>query len=99
MAVLPAAEIRRAVRHALEEDAGQGDVTTSALFPNRIPAEGRLVAQQDLSVAGMAAAVQSFLAVDASLALTVVKKDGSHAADGETLPPTAGDGRALLPGP
>jgi len=96
MAVLPAAEIRRAVRQALEEDAGRGDVTTSALFPNRVPAEGRIIAQQDLIVAGMAAAVQSFLAVDASLALTVVKKDGSHAADGETLLRIDGDGRSIL---
>lgn len=96
MAVLPAAEIRRAVRHALEEDAGRGDVTTSALFPNRVPAEGRIIAQQDLIVAGMAAAVQAFLAVDASLALTVVKKDGSRAAAGETLLRIEGDGRSIL---
>jgi nicotinate-nucleotide pyrophosphorylase (carboxylating) len=69
MAVLPSAEIRRAVRHALEEDAGRGDVTTSALFRNRVPAEGRIVAQQELIVAGMAPAVQTFFAVDPSLAL------------------------------
>jgi len=80
----------------LEEDAGRGDVTTSSLFPNKVPAEGRIIAQQDLIVAGMAAAVQSFLAVDASLALTVVKKDGSHAADGETLLRIDGDGRSIL---
>jgi nicotinate-nucleotide pyrophosphorylase (carboxylating) len=96
MAVLPAAEIRRAVRQALEEDAGRGDVTTSALFPNRVPAEGRIIAQQDLIVAGMAAAVQSFLAVDASLALTVMKKDGSRAANGEPLLRIDGDGRSIL---
>ena len=71
-------------------------MTTSALFPNRVPAEGRIIAQQDLIVAGMAAAVQSFLAVDASLALTVVKKDGSRAADGETLLRIDGDGRSIL---
>ena len=71
-------------------------MTTSALFPNRIPAEGRIIAQQDLIVAGMAAAVQSFLAVDASLALTVMKKDGSRAAAGETLLRIEGDGRSIL---
>lgn len=71
-------------------------MTTSALFPNRVPAEGRIIAQQDLIVAGMAAAVQSFLAVDASLALTVEKKDGSRAAAGETLLRIEGDGRSIL---
>jgi nicotinate-nucleotide pyrophosphorylase (carboxylating) len=96
MAVLPSAEIRRAVRHALEEDAGRGDVTTSALFRNRMPAEGRIVAQQELIVAGMAPAVQTFFAVDPSLALTVMKKDGIRARAGETLLRIEGDGRSIL---
>jgi nicotinate-nucleotide pyrophosphorylase (carboxylating) len=96
MAVLPAAEIRRAVRQGLEEDVGQGDVTTSALFPDPVPAEGRIIAQQNLIVAGMTAAVQTFLAVDASLALTVLKTDGSRASDGETLLRIEGDGRSIL---
>ena len=96
MAVLPAADIRRAVRQGLEEDAGQGDVTTSALFPTAVPAQGRIIAQQDLIVAGMAAAVQTFLAVDPSLALTVMKKDGSRAAAGEMLLSIEGDGRSIL---
>jgi nicotinate-nucleotide pyrophosphorylase (carboxylating) len=96
MAVLPAAEIRRAVRHALEEDAGRGDVTTSALFPEPVPARGLIVAQQALIVAGMAPAVQTFLAVDPSLALTVVKKDGARTTAGETLLRIEGDGRSIL---
>ncbi|HEY7128454.1 MAG TPA: carboxylating nicotinate-nucleotide diphosphorylase [Nitrospira sp.] len=96
MAVLPSAEIRRAVRHALEEDAGRGDVTTSALFRNRMPAEGRIIAQQQLIVAGMAAAVQTFFAIDPSLALTVMKKDGVRARAGETLLRIEGDGRSIL---
>jgi nicotinate-nucleotide pyrophosphorylase (carboxylating) len=96
MAVLPAAEIRRAVRQALEEDAGRGDITTSALFPHRVRAEGRIIAQQELIVAGMAAAVQTFFAIDPSLALTVMKKDGSRAKAGETLLRIEGDGRSML---
>src|SRR5262245_46136553 len=96
MAVLPAADIRRAVRQGLEEDAGQGDVTTSALFPTAVPSQGRIIAQQDLVVAGMAAAVQTFLAVDPSLVLTVIKKDGSRARAGEGLLGIDGDGRSIL---
>ena len=96
MAVLPAAEIRRAVRQGLEEDAGQGDVTTSALFPNRVPARARIIAQQDVIVAGIAPAVQTFLTVDPSLVLTVLKKDGSRATAGETLLRVEGDGRSIL---
>jgi nicotinate-nucleotide pyrophosphorylase (carboxylating) len=96
MAVLPAAEIRRAVRQGLEEDAAEGDVTTAALFPTAVPARGRIVAQQELTVAGMTPAVQTFLAVNSSLALTVLKQDGSRAANGDTLLRIEGDGRAIL---
>jgi len=96
MAVLPAAEIRRAVREGLEEDAAEGDVTTSALFRSAVPAQGRIVAQQELIVAGMTPAVQTFLAVNPSLVLTVLKKDGSRAANGDQLLRIEGDGRSIL---
>ncbi len=67
MAALPAADIRRAVRQGLEEDLSQGDVTTAALFTSPVPACAHIIAQQPLVVAGMAAAVQTFVAVDPSL--------------------------------
>ena len=93
---LPAADIRRAVRQGLEEDLGQGDVTTSALFTSATPARANIIAQQPLIVAGMAAAVQTFVAVDPSLHLSVLRKDGSQAKTGETLLQIEGDGRSIL---
>jgi nicotinate-nucleotide pyrophosphorylase (carboxylating) len=96
MGVLPAAEIRRAVRQGLEEDLGQGDATTSALFRSAVPARARIVAQQSMVVAGIAAAVQTFVTVSPSLAITVIKKDGSEAKAGETLMTIEGDGRSIL---
>jgi nicotinate-nucleotide pyrophosphorylase (carboxylating) len=96
MVVLPAAEIRRAVRQGLAEDAGEGDVTTAALFPMAVLARGSIVAEQDLVVAGMTPAVQAFLAVDPSLVLKVLKKDGSRARKGDRLLLIQGDGRSVL---
>lgn len=96
MAPLPAADIRRAVRQGLEEDLGQGDVTTSALFKSAVPARANIIAQQPLIVAGMTAAVQTFVAIDPSLNLTVLRKDGSQAKNGETLLRIEGDGRSIL---
>ncbi len=96
MAMLPAAEIRRAVRQGLEEDLGQGDATTSALFRSAVPARARIIAQQPLVIAGIAAAVQTFMTVGPSLAITVLKKDGSEAKTGETLMTIEGDGRSIL---
>lgn len=96
MATLPAVDIRRAVRKGLEEDLGQGDITTTALFHEPTPARAKIVVQQPLVVAGMAAAIQTFIAVDASLTLTPSKRDGSHAKTGDVLLQIEGDGRSIL---
>lgn len=98
MAKLPAADIRRAVRLGLEEDLGQGDITTHALFSQPVPARAVIVAQQPLIVAGLSAAVQTFLAVDPTLVVTVVRHDGDRAKNGETLLEIEGDGRSILQG-
>ncbi|MEC4889856.1 MAG: carboxylating nicotinate-nucleotide diphosphorylase [Nitrospira sp.] len=96
MMPLPAAAIRRAVRIGLDEDLGEGDVTTSALFPKRVPAHASIVAQHALIVAGLSAAVQTFLAVDPALTLTVLRHDGEAAEEGEVILTIEGDGRSIL---
>lgn len=96
MMPLPAAEIRRAVRLGLAEDLGQGDVTTAALFAKPVPAHGRIIAQQAVVVAGLSAAVQTFLAVDPRLAVTVLHKDGDAVESGGVLLTVEGDGRSIL---
>ncbi len=96
MVALPAVDIRRAVRMGLEEDLAQGDITTAALFSEPTPARAKIIAQQSLVVAGMAAAIQTFIAVDASLKLTPSRRDGSHAKNGDVLLQIEGDGRSIL---
>lgn len=93
---LPAADIRRVVRSGLEEDVLNGDVTTTALFTAPIPAHAKIVAQQPLTVAGLAAAVQTFLVVDPTLKLTVITRDGDRAKTEDTLLQIEGDGRSIL---
>lgn len=96
MPTLPAADIRRTVRQGLEEDLAQGDATTAALFSTPIPAQATIIAQRSLIVAGMAAAVQTFLMVDPSLQLSVSKQDGEHAKSEDVLLQIDGDGRSIL---
>lgn len=96
MVTLPAADIRRAVRQGLVEDLGQGDITTEALFTRPVRARARIIAQQSLVVAGMAAAVQTFMTVDPSLDLSVVRRDGERARNGDPLLHIEGDGRSIL---
>ena len=92
----PVADIRRVVRLALQEDLPLGDVTTAALFPSPVPALARIVAQQSLVVAGLAAAVQTFRTIDASLVLSIQRQDGDPAQDGDCLLQIEGDGRSIL---
>ncbi len=92
----PVADIRRAIRLALREDLPHGDVTTAALFPSPTPAFARIVAQQPLVVAGLAAAVQTFRTLDESLVLSLHCQDGAQAQDGDCLLEIEGDGRSIL---
>ena len=92
----PVADMRRAIRLALQEDLPLGDTTTAALFPSPAPALARIVAQQSLVVAGLAAAVRTFQAVDASLVITIQRQDGERVHDGDCLLQIEGDGRSIL---
>jgi nicotinate-nucleotide pyrophosphorylase (carboxylating) len=92
----PVADIRRAVRLALQEDLSIHDVTTAALFPSPAPALARIIAQQSLVVAGLAAAVRTFQAVDARLLFSIHRGDGERAEDGDCLLQIEGDGRSIL---
>ena len=92
----PVTDIRRAIRRALQEDLPLGDVTTAALFPSPTPAFARIIAQQSLVVAGLDAAVRTFLTVDASLVLSIYRQDGERAKDGDCLLQIEGDGRSIL---
>lgn len=92
----PVVDIGRAIRLALQEDLPRDDITTAALFPSPSPAVGRIVAQQSLVVAGLAAAVRTFQTVDASLVLSLHCQDGEPARDGDCLLRIEGDGRSIL---
>ncbi len=91
-----ARQIRAAVKLALAEDLGQGDATTSALFPKPLHARGTIIAHQAMTLAGIAVAKQTFHAIDASLKLVRASKDGSKVEAGSILMVIAGDARSLL---
>lgn len=46
-------DIEEAVRRALEEDIGEGDITSQACVPEDLRAEGRFIARQQLVIAGV----------------------------------------------
>ncbi|MSQ77899.1 MAG: carboxylating nicotinate-nucleotide diphosphorylase [Nitrospiraceae bacterium] len=96
MTPVPTRQIRTAVTIALAEDIDHGDVTTSALFPKPIRARGTIVAHQTITVAGIAAAKQTFHAVDASLTIVRAVKDGTRVKRDRPVIIVEGDARSLL---
>src|SRR5512141_780836 len=92
----PVADIKRTVRLALQEDLPFSDITTSALFSSPTPARARIIAQQSLVIAGLAAAMQTFRTVDTSLVFFIHCQDGEDAQDGDCLLQIEGDGRSIL---
>lgn len=96
MGPLPSFEIHAWVRAALAEDLGAGDLTTLATVPEDARATARMVARQDLVLAGIGLAVAAFQEISPATACTAVATDGARLRRGETLLAVEGPARALL---
>jgi len=93
---LTADEIQRAVRAALAEDIGPGDVTTEATVPASATTCAVMVAREPLVLAGLAFAETAFRELDASLAVTPNAADGEPCEQGRVLLRVSGSARAIL---
>lgn len=80
---LDVAAVEEAVARALDEDVGDGDVTTAACVPPGAVGVGRMVAKAPGVVAGLPVAASVFQRVEPSLALR------SEVAEGRTVEPEA----------
>jgi nicotinate-nucleotide pyrophosphorylase (carboxylating) len=88
--------VLRAVREALAEDIGSGDVTTLATVPVDRRASARMVAREQLVVAGLDFAETTFRQVAPEAEIIRKKADGEVAALGQTLLAISGPARSLL---
>jgi len=83
-----------AIRSFLREDWGTQDWTTASV-PDR-PMTARVVAKEDLVLAGLPVAVEVFLAVDPALRVVLGAQDGDRAAPGSVVLRIDGSSRAIL---
>ena len=95
---LPAYLVEDAVRRALAEDVGRGDITTDALIDADATATAHLVAREPGIVAGLDLARAAFRALDPRVAFDVRIADGNPAAKDDLIVRIAGSTRALLTG-
>lgn len=89
-------EIRRAVRAALAEDIGGGDVTTLAIVPAAARSVAYMNARQPLVVAGLEFARWAFRERSAKIQVTKMAGDGRRVRAGEPLLKISGSSRAIL---
>lgn len=87
-----------ALRRALAEDLGFGDLTTAAIVPEEATAEGVFVARAAGRIAGLQVALDTLRLLDADLAAEVTAGDGSDVDRATVLARVRGRARALLSG-
>lgn len=89
-------QIRQAVANALAEDVGAGDSTTLATVPESLETEALMVARENLVVAGLSIAEETFRSLSAALHVERARQDGDSARRGDMLLRLSGSARAML---
>jgi nicotinate-nucleotide pyrophosphorylase (carboxylating) len=93
---LTAAEIRTAIRAALAEDLGGGDVTTLATVPPYAKSTALMRAREPLTVAGIQFAELVFRELSPKIKIEKLARDGQHVEAADTLLKISGSSRAIL---
>jgi nicotinate-nucleotide pyrophosphorylase (carboxylating) len=83
---------------ALEEDLGQGDITSQLTIPEDRRARGEFNAKQKLVVAGLAVAQEVFRALEQEIEFQPLVEDGELISPGTPLARVMGSARTLLAG-
>jgi nicotinate-nucleotide pyrophosphorylase (carboxylating) len=91
-------QIEAIVRRALEEDMGDGDVTTNCTLSPTAILKGQFMAKEAGIVAGLEVAKLTFALLDEHVEFTPSLTDGDPVKVGITIATLSGPGRALLSG-
>ena len=78
-------DILAAIRRALQEDIGDGDITTDSIVPVAASMQGRIIAKQDGIIAGLDVAGAVYQIVDPGINFNVAVSEGSCVANRQTL--------------
>jgi nicotinate-nucleotide pyrophosphorylase (carboxylating) len=93
---LSAAEIRAAVKAALTEDIGSGDVTTLATVPPGLTTRAVMRAREPLVVAGTEFVETALRELSRKIKVQKILRDGHHAKAGDVLLKISGPARPIL---
>jgi nicotinate-nucleotide pyrophosphorylase (carboxylating) len=90
--------IDRLIVQALLEDIHTGDITTLAVVAGHRPASARLIAKEQMVVAGLDTAARVFTTLDPEIRFTACLSDGDKADPGTVLATIQGEAAQLLMG-
>ncbi|HXH28576.1 MAG TPA: carboxylating nicotinate-nucleotide diphosphorylase, partial [Candidatus Polarisedimenticolia bacterium] len=96
--MIPIETLRRAVRAALEEDLGPGDLTSRMVVGEEAGAMGRIVTREPIVISGLEVARAVFAEVDARVRFDAERADGEAVGRGTVLARLTGRARSLLAG-
>ena len=88
----------RIIENALQEDIHTGDITTLAVVPDHKRVVARLVAKEQLVLAGIEVAARVFTILDSKVVFTQHASDGATLNPGDLLAEIEGDASILLQG-
>ena len=91
-------DVSQAIRRALAEDIGSGDVTTDSIVPVDASLRGRIVAKQTGVVAGLTIAEAVFRELDEHITFNAQVTDGAKVENKTVVAEVVGPARALLTG-
>lgn len=91
-------QTRQLIKTALAEDIGRGDITTNAVVPAKLCAEGKIIAKEDMVLAGIDIAHEVFKMIGRGIKWKAFKKDGELCGKGGVIAEVKGPARALLSG-
>jgi nicotinate-nucleotide pyrophosphorylase (carboxylating) len=86
------------IKDFLQEDIGQGDITTDAIVPEDHSSQAVILAKAGGVVAGHAFAREVFQLLDPDIQYKELKQDGERVAKGDSVAAIAGKTRAILTG-
>jgi nicotinate-nucleotide pyrophosphorylase (carboxylating) len=90
------AQLSTIVRRALEEDVGQGDVTSSWTLPPGIAGRGVFLCKAEGVLAGLQVAEEVFRQVSPDVSMVALKSDGDFVVPGDRLATVQGPMAAIL---
>ncbi|MBI5656438.1 MAG: carboxylating nicotinate-nucleotide diphosphorylase [Geobacter sp.] len=90
--------VDRIIENALFEDIHTGDITTLAVVPQSRQIHARLIAKEEMVLAGIEVAARVFAVLDPQTSFTPCFRDGDRVPCGGLLAEMAGDAALLLQG-